>query len=177
MLKMRQNVILSPSINSGRALSKESPLQRGTKGVVFIIYLLAFAICTLFTHFENRDKPITDSILDESGLQRYGYFYMIQLIPEEVPNRVKIGYTDNLETRLREHQTSAPTAKFLGHWKCKRSWDQAAMDSITRDNCQLVMNEVYEGNLKGFVNRAKAACFLFNLYFETQIQKLRAFPT
>ena len=36
----------------------------------------------------------------------YGYFYLIQLIPELFPERIKIGYTDDLETRLREHQDS-----------------------------------------------------------------------
>lgn len=94
----------------------------------------------LISHFETRDTP--DSNADSSALDRFGYFYIIQLIPEAMPNRVKIGYTDNLETRLREHQCAAPTAKYLGHWKCKRSWDQAAMDSITREDCHLVMNEV-----------------------------------
>jgi len=107
----------------------------------------------LISHFETRDTP--DANADKSALDRFGYFYIIQLIPEVMHNRVKIGYTDNLETRLREHQTAAPTAQFLGHWKCKRSWDQAAMDSIIREDCQLVMNEVYEGDIEGFLSRAE----------------------
>ena len=107
----------------------------------------------LISHFENRDKH--ESNADVSALDRFGYFYVIQLVPEAMPNRVKIGYTDNLETRLREHRTAAPTAKYLGHWKCKRSWDQAAMDSITREGCLLVMNEVYEGEIDGFLSRAE----------------------
>ncbi len=107
----------------------------------------------LISHFENRDKP--NSKADTPALDRFGFFYIIQLIPEALPNRVKIGYTDNLDQRLRAHQCAAPTAKYLGHWKCKRSWDQAAMDSITRDNCHLVMNEVYEGNIEGFLSRAE----------------------
>ena len=44
---------------------------------------------------------------------RHGYFYLIQLIPEAMPNRVKIGFADNVERRLVEHQTAAPTAKLL----------------------------------------------------------------
>jgi hypothetical protein len=106
----------------------------------------------LIAFFENRDKP--DANDDSSVLDRFGFFYVIQLIPEALPNRVKIGYTDNLKARLREHQTAAPTANYLGHWRCKRSWDQAAMDSITRDGCRLVMNEVYEGEVEGFISRA-----------------------
>jgi len=106
----------------------------------------------LIAHFETRDRP--NSNVDTSVLERFGYFYIIQLIPEAMPNRVKIGYTDNLDTRLREHQCAAPTAKYLGHWRCKRSWDQAAMDSITREGCHLVMNEVYEGDLESFLIKA-----------------------
>ena len=107
----------------------------------------------LISYFEGRDR--SDYNTDNSSIDRFGYFYIIQLIPEAIPNRVKIGYTDNLETRLQEHKTAAPTAKYLGHWKCKRSWDQAAMDSITREGCQLVMNEVYEGDIEEFLSRAK----------------------
>jgi T5orf172 domain len=105
-----------------------------------------------------EDKPKSDQVGTESDVsfRRYGYFYIIQIIPEVLPNRVKIGFTDNLHQRLREHQTSAPTARFVKHWECKRSWDQAVMDSITRENCALVMNEVYEGDVESFVFRADA---------------------
>jgi predicted GIY-YIG superfamily endonuclease len=83
----------------------------------------------------------------------YGFFYLILLVPEVLPKRVKIGYTDNLENRIKEHQTSAPTAKLIKSWRCKRAWDQAAMDSITRSDCELVLNEVYEGDVEKFIAR------------------------
>jgi len=88
-------------------------------------------------------------------LQQFGCFYVIQLVPEALPNRVKIGYTDNLEKRLAEHQTSAPTARVLASWPCKRSWDYAAMDSIAREGCTWVLNEVFEGDPDGFVQRGE----------------------
>ncbi len=109
----------------------------------------------LISYFETRGISPLEGSTDEAGLQRFGYFYIIQLVPEAIPNRVKIGYTDNLETRLSEHQTAAPTAKYLGHWRCKRAWDQAAMDCVTREGCRLVMNEVYEGDVEGFLKRAE----------------------
>jgi hypothetical protein len=77
-------------------------------------------------------------------------------VPEALPNRVKIGFADNVERRLAEHQTAAPTAKLLKVWPCKRSWDYATMDSITRTGCKLVLNEVYEGDIDGFIDRADA---------------------
>jgi len=107
----------------------------------------------LIDFYESRAKNEESSSEDLSP-QRFGVFYIIQLIPEALPNRVKIGYTDDLNKRLNEHRTAAPTAKVIGSWPCKRSWDQAAMDSIARENCKLVMNEVYEGDVEGFIHRA-----------------------
>ena len=96
----------------------------------------------------QRDEPAS-----EDAFQTFGFFYVIQLIPEAIPNRLKIGYTDNLEKRLIEHQTAAPTARVLASWPCKRSWDYAAMDSIIREGCTWVLNEVFEGDPDGFVRR------------------------
>jgi len=63
---------------------------------------------TLVAFLEN--KPKSDQIgggENELSFRRFGYFYIIQVVPELMPNRLKIGYTDNLDQRLREHQTSA----------------------------------------------------------------------
>ena len=83
----------------------------------------------LITYFEQRDKHVASTTPSEAAgsYSNYGYFYIIQLLPELFPERVKIGYTDNLETRLREHQTAAPTARYLKSWQCsdhgsKQSW-------------------------------------------------------
>lgn len=110
----------------------------------------------LVDHFHNKQSnpglyAATQGV--NSTFNGYGYFYLIQLIPEILPDRVKIGYTDNMDNRLKEHQTAAPTARLVKSWRCKRAWDQAAMDSITSNGCHLVMNEVYEGNVQGFVDR------------------------
>ena len=105
------------------------------------------------TAFYETLHTKVDTASDTETFQRQGYFYIIQLVPEALPNRIKIGYTDNLEKRLTEHQTAAPTARILASWSCKRSWDYAAMDSITREGCTLVLNEVFEGDPDGFVQR------------------------
>jgi hypothetical protein len=89
----------------------------------------------------------------EDAFQAAGIFYVIQLIPELRPDRLKVGYTDSLEKRLAEHQTAAPTARVLASWPCKRSWDYAAMDCITREDCTWLNNEVFEGDPDGFVQR------------------------
>lgn len=106
----------------------------------------------LVAYYEERQRgTVTGTAAD--SFQTFGFFYIIQLIPEALPNRLKIGYTDNLEKRLAEHQTAAPTARVIASWPCKRSWDYAAMDSITREGCVWVLNEVFEGDPQGFVTR------------------------
>jgi hypothetical protein len=109
----------------------------------------------LIASYEARRGPISAMAEDDAKYDRYGSFYIIQLVPEALPNRVKIGYADNVEQRLTEHHTAAPTAKLLKAWPCKRSWDYAAMDCITRERCKLVLNEVYEGDINGFLERAE----------------------
>lgn len=103
--------------------------------------------------FDQRKNYDFEPSAGDVSVQRYGYFYLIQLVPEALPDRVKIGYTDNLKQRMSEYKTVAPTSKLIKSWECKRSWDQAAMDSITRSNCKYVLNEVYEGNIDGFIER------------------------
>src|SRR2546427_1145326 len=83
-----------------------------------------------------------------------GCFYIIQLHPEDLPNRLKIGYTDNINVRLSDHRTSAPTLKLVKCWPCRRTWEDAAKACVTREGCTAVGGEVYDGNLRDFVERA-----------------------
>jgi AcrR family transcriptional regulator len=109
----------------------------------------------LIASYEARRGPISATAEEAVRYDRYGSLYIIQLVPEALPNRVKIGYADNVEQRLNEHRTAAPTARLLKAWPCKRSWDHAATDSITREGCKLVLNEVYEGDITKFIERAE----------------------
>lgn len=113
----------------------------------------------LVASYEARRGPVAAAGGDPDAAAKYdrfGFFYLIQLVPEALPNRIKIGFADNVEKRLAEHRTAAPTAKLVKAWPCKRSWDYAAMDSITRTGCKLVLNEVYEGEVSGFLERGEA---------------------
>lgn len=112
----------------------------------------------LVASYEAGRSPLAVSgeTSDEARYDGFGFFYLIQLVPEALPDRVKIGFADNAEKRLAEHRSAAPTARLLKSWPCKRSWDYAAMDSITRTGCKLVLNEVYEGEVEGFIQRGDA---------------------
>lgn len=73
-----------------------------------------------------------------------GHFYIIQVIPDLLKGRVKFGFTSNIDARLASHRTSAPTAELLKIYPARRSWEDAAIASITRVDCTLVANEVYD---------------------------------
>jgi hypothetical protein len=107
----------------------------------------------LVAAYEARRGPVAEAEEGSPTDDRFGFFYLIQLVPEALPNRVKLGFADNVERRLNEHRTAAPTATVLKSWPCKRSWDYAAMASITREGCKLVLNEVFEGEIGGFIER------------------------
>lgn len=96
---------------------------------------------------------------DAGRFTGFGYFYIIQLHPEDLPTRLKIGYTDNLDVRQSDHRTNAPTLKLLKFWPCKRTWEEAAKASITRQGCRRFggeRSEVFDGDIQGFVDRAEA---------------------
>lgn len=82
-----------------------------------------------------------------------GVFYLIQLEPSHDPGRVKLGFTTDLEGRLRKHRCSAPFAQCLQSWPCRRTWERAVIDCITVGLHQL-HTEVFRGSLDEITNRA-----------------------
>jgi hypothetical protein len=150
---------LGIDVSTARRLVQRVGAQLGlapTKGKQNVIYLTAEDAERLIAYYESQTNRTFAEGDSEPAFARFGFFYLIQLVPEALPNRIKVGYTDNVEKRLAEHRCSAPTAKLVKAWPCKRSWDYAAMDSITRESCALVLNEVYEGDVSAFVSRAEA---------------------
>lgn len=73
-----------------------------------------------------------------------GVFYVIQLVPELDPRRLKLGFAESLDQRLAQHRTAAPTARILHAWGCRRSWEVTAIDALTSSDCRLILNEVFE---------------------------------
>ncbi|MBI4323954.1 MAG: hypothetical protein HY674_01695 [Chloroflexi bacterium] len=85
--------------------------------------------------FLDSAKPITKEV---------GVFYVIRLVPELDPRRIKLGYADDLASRLSQHRTAAPTAVVIKSWACKRAWEGTVMDCLTAAGCRLILNEVFE---------------------------------
>ncbi len=63
-------------------------------------------------------------------LAQDGVFYVIQLEPEYDPGRFKVGFTTDLDDRLRKHRCSAPHATVLRTWACKSLWERTAIDCV-----------------------------------------------
>ena len=59
---------------------------------------------TFINYFETKEESNGEN--DLLTTSRYGFFYIIQLIPEFNPNRVKIGFADNVEKRLKRASNS-----------------------------------------------------------------------
>ncbi len=73
-----------------------------------------------------------------------GVFYVIQLVPELDPYRIKLGFAIAIKDRLAQHRTAAPTASVLKTWPCKRSWEQTVIEALVAKDCRHILNEVYE---------------------------------
>ena len=117
---------------------------------------LALTVEDAETVRDLRDKEgfIKSQVVDENG---DGYIYVIQLVPELKPERIKLGYTKNIQSRLKAHKTTAPTAKILKEYPCKRTWEPAAISVVTKDGCILIGGEVYDcTSLDTIMNRCDA---------------------
>lgn len=85
-----------------------------------------------------------------------GWFYIVQIVPDLDPLRIKVGFAGDVKARLQAHRTVAPTARLVEAWSCKRAWEQAAIDSITRAGCKLIAGEVFQcDDLAALSGRAK----------------------
>ena len=85
--------------------------------------------------FTSENKPVESEA---------GFFYVIQLVPELDPKRIKLGLAIDLKNRLIQHRTAAPTSIVLKSWPCKRSWETTVMDCLSSITCRHILNEVFE---------------------------------
>lgn len=100
----------------------------------------------------GNEKSTTPVISSEIGV-----FYVVQLVPDLSPLRLKMGFTDSMTRRMSEYITSNPTATVLRTWPCRRSWEFTAIASITRTGCRFIGGEVYDcDDLDAMRERCKA---------------------
>jgi len=68
--------------------------------------------------------------------------YLISTEPILDPGRFKVGFSTDVDERLRSHQTSAPYSKLVKTWPCKAHWERTAIDCIA-DGCEQLAPEVF----------------------------------
>jgi hypothetical protein len=86
-----------------------------------------------------------------------GIFYVVQVIPDVDPSRVKLGYASSAPQRLESYRTISPTARLVKTWACRPTWERAAIDSLTALDCELIGGEVYTcRNLDALLQRGDA---------------------
>ncbi len=98
---------------------------------------------------KQKSLLAADAKMFESHLkriQRGGFFYFIQLVPEYNPNRIKFGFAEHdISRRLRQHQTVCPNAKLIASWSCRRREERQAILGITKAvRCTALTDEVFE---------------------------------
>ena len=91
-------------------------------------------------HINHWANPKADPTVEGSGV-----FYIIQLDPRLDPRRVKVGFTENLDERLRSHRTTAPYSQIVQKWPCKLLWEKTVIESITQD-CERLYTEVFRAD-------------------------------
>ena len=118
---------------------------RGNQKVATVTRLEAIAITNELRQARSSGSVGIKTSLNSAGdflNNEIGFYYLIQLEPEHDPKRFKVGFTTELQGRLRKHLCSAPFAKYVKHWPCRRGWERTATDCIT-DKCEHLREEVY----------------------------------
>lgn len=87
-----------------------------------------------------------------------GFFYLIQLEPEHDSGRFKLGFTMDLDGRLQKHRCSAPFAKYVASWPCRRVWERAAIDCVA-NGCEQLYTEVFRATSMDRVTARAQAFF------------------
>lgn len=97
------------------------------------------------------------------GESPYGEFYVVQLEPALLPQRLKFGFPTSLRSRLTDYRSSNPGATILKSWPAKRVWEEAIIAVLSAySDCELVGGEVYNcSDIDGLLKRGDHLMSLF----------------
>ena len=116
--------------------------SRGNQNVATVSQAEAAAIRSEIERSSESPGGVRSGILAASASNDVGFFYLIQLEPEHDAGRFKVGFTMDLDGRLQKHRCSAPFARYVASWPCRRVWERAAIDCVTAD-CDQLHTEVF----------------------------------
>jgi hypothetical protein len=137
-LQVRKQRIFKLLSGLGIRASQRRDPARGNQNVATASLADASAIRREFARSGDSEAGVAFSL----GSDEVGVFYLIQLEPEHDPGRFKVGFTVEMEGCLQKHRCSAPSARVVQTWPCRRTWERAAVDCAT-DGCERLRTEVF----------------------------------
>ena len=101
------------------------------------------------------DRQVSsDPISSEMHHNEFGVFYLVLLEPDLDPGRFKVGFTTNINERLRSYLTATPFAEVKETWPCKLIWEKTAIECVSQ-NCEQLYTEVFRtDNIDEVIKRA-----------------------
>lgn len=98
-----------------------------------------------------KDASVSDMQLGEEGV-----LYLLELEPEHDPGRFKVGFAVSLSERIRALRCSAPFARVVRAWPCKRLWEKTAIECVA-EGCDRLHTEVFRArSLESVLARCEA---------------------
>lgn len=157
-LQVRKQRLFKVIGRMGLRTVQRREVSRGNQLVVTITLAEADAVRLELTASQQRkDVGAEFGEADRVDLiDGVGVFYLIQLERDHDPGRFKVGFTSELEGRLRKHRCSAPFAECIKSWPARRTWERAAIDCVT-NGCEQLHTEVFRAvSLSDVAARADA---------------------
>jgi len=130
--------------------------DRGGQNVATVTAAEAALIRDRLQQSRVRKSQLDGESGDEASVISDGVFYVIQLEPTFDPCRIKVGFTTDIEGRLRKHRCVAPLAQCVKTWPCRPLWERTAIDCVTV-GCEQLHTEVFRAvSLSDVISRAEA---------------------
>lgn len=107
-------------------------------------YSVPFSSLSPAGRHAHRVVPHGHCVADPKG--EVGWFYVVQLHPMRMGERVKCGFATNVPGRLRTYRTASPEAQVIGIWNCLRYREDAALTEAAIWGKRLGEREVYDVN-------------------------------
>ncbi len=86
-----------------------------------------------------------------------GHFYAVQLLPELVPDRIKLGFSTNVPDRLRQYRMANPEARILNVWPCLKQHEWLILQQAEAWGTRVGAREVYNvTDLQSFIQNIDA---------------------
>jgi len=81
----------------------------------------------------------------KNDTDKSGVFYFVQLNPNSLSKRVKLGFTTNLKGRMQDYRCCNPNLKLLGSWYSEPGWKSLIIRVATNiKDAKHIRGDVYE---------------------------------